>query len=124
MPEYSLVLDINAQGTDLSKNPNLKNIIFGPNSSQWIIKILVTATPTLEHVYMQLPSDYGDFPSLRRIFMMEDSALRRTEIVLLNTDLGTRGAIMEWLEDATSKPGRVRFRDHGISLRNFRPEFM
>ncbi|KAF7349094.1 APH domain-containing protein [Mycena venus] len=63
--------DMNVQGTDLSKNPNLKKIIFGPNSSQWIVKILVTATPTLELVYMQLSPDYSDFPSLRRIFMTE-----------------------------------------------------
>ncbi|KAF8156365.1 hypothetical protein K438DRAFT_1986788 [Mycena galopus ATCC 62051] len=93
--------DMNAHETDLSKNPNLKNIIFGPNSSPWIVKILATAAPTLERVYMQLPSDYFDFPSLRRIFMMEGSALRRTEIVLWNIDLGTRATTMGWLEDAT-----------------------
>ncbi|KAJ6548121.1 hypothetical protein DFH09DRAFT_1169827 [Mycena vulgaris] len=116
--------DMNAQGIDLSKNPNLKTIIFGSNSSQWIVKILDTAAPTLERVYMQLPSDYFDFPNLSRIFMVEGSALRHTEIVLSNLDLGTRSAIIGWLEDATNEPGHVQFRDHEISLRDLSPEFM
>ncbi|KAJ6585998.1 hypothetical protein B0H19DRAFT_1250741 [Mycena capillaripes] len=115
--------DMNAEGIDLSKNPNLKTIIFGSNSSLWIVKILDTAAPTLERVYMQLPSDYSDFPSLTRIFM-GNSALRRTGIILSKLDLGTRSAITGWLEDAANPPGRIQIRDHEISLRDFRPEFM
>ncbi|KAF7333421.1 APH domain-containing protein [Mycena venus] len=116
--------DMNAEGIDLSKNPNLKNIIFGPNSSQWIVKILDTAAPALERVYMQLPSDYFDFPSLTRIFMGEGSGLRRTGIILSNLDLGACSAIIGWLEDTTNEPGRIQVRDHEISLRDLRPEFM
>ncbi|KAF7333410.1 hypothetical protein MVEN_02356800 [Mycena venus] len=101
--------DTNAEGIDLSKNPNLKNIIFGPNSSQWIVKILDTAAPALD---------------LSRIFMGKGSALRRTGIVLSNLDLSARSAIIGWLEDATNEPGRIQVRDHEISLRDLRPEFM
>jgi hypothetical protein len=115
---------MNAQAIDLSKNPNLKTIIFGPNSSQWIVEILntVPAAAPLQRVHMQLPADYDDFPSLNRIFMGEGSPLRRTAIVLSNLDPGTRSAITEWLED---EPRRVQIRDDDeISLREFRPEYM
>lgn len=115
---------MNTQGIDLSRNPSLRNIIFGPNSSQRIVKILGTAAPSLERVYMQLPPDYFDFPSLSRILMGDASALRHTKIFLFNLDLGTRDAIVGLLEDVTKQRGRVQVRDHEILLRDFRPEFM
>ncbi|KAJ7057007.1 hypothetical protein C8F01DRAFT_1153047 [Mycena amicta] len=107
---YSLVSDMNAEDIDLSKNPNLKSIVFEPNSSPWIVKVLDTAAPTLEHVYMQLPSDFSDLGVLGRIFMLESSP--------------SAAKIIRWREDSTDQPERIQVRDHEISLRDFRLEYM
>ncbi|KAJ7094905.1 hypothetical protein C8R43DRAFT_266228 [Mycena crocata] len=117
---------VNTQGIDLSKNPHLKIIIFDANSSQWIIEILNTAVCVpLECVHMELPMDYADFHSLGSIFMAEGSALRRTEINLSRLALATFSAATEWLEEMNlNHPDRVRVRERGVTLREFRPDFM
>ncbi|KAJ7199437.1 hypothetical protein GGX14DRAFT_467985 [Mycena pura] len=104
------------------------NIIFRPNTWQFIVQILDTAAPTLaiKRVYMQLPQarHYFDFPSLSRIFMAEGSALRRAELVLTNLDhSGICSASIEWLETMGHEACRIYGRTHEVSLRDFRPEY-
>ncbi|KAJ7670102.1 hypothetical protein DFH06DRAFT_160987 [Mycena polygramma] len=114
--QMALVTNV-SEDIDLSKNPNLKTIIFENNSSECVVKMLNTAAPTLERVYMQPPPEDLDFLSLRRLFLQEGSALRRTEVVFS----GARCANTEWLE---TEPRRIQVQDEKVSLRDFRPEFM
>ncbi|KAJ7154831.1 hypothetical protein C8R43DRAFT_438222 [Mycena crocata] len=118
--------DMNARDTDLSRNPNLKCIIFRRNSSHWITNILDTAAAAvpLERVYMEL-WDCDELLRLRSIFTAEAGALRRTEIVLFNIDIGTRSATTEWMEDMNlTEPRRVQARDRRVTLRDLRREYM
>ncbi|KAJ6482286.1 hypothetical protein C8R47DRAFT_1133546 [Mycena vitilis] len=113
---YSLLANTNVEDIDLSKNPNLKTIIFENISSERIVNILNTAAPALERVYVQPPPEDLDFLSRRRMFMQEGSALRRTEIVFSGTLASTEGL--------GSGLHRIQVQDETVSLRDFRPEFM
>ncbi|KAJ7584490.1 hypothetical protein C8J56DRAFT_951149 [Mycena floridula] len=120
---------------DLTRNPNLRTIIFGSSwTSSAITEILSKAISVpIERVCIKLGPDYtrnlSDFASLARIFTSEGSALRRTRIVLSPYFPGARSAIIARLDEVNlNVPARIQFEDDGyldyFAMRQFRGEFM